>query len=141
MKQPLISPVTPFAPSLMATAVIHGSHVSALGGLNLTRISWEGVKRYLEERTVPTCSARLMVNIDQLSKSIARYIFRMEKRKGTDQETIELMRQYFSGGKGSEQAVPVVASPQRKQVSSASSKAASDACSSRAAGDQLNLLQ
>ena len=81
-----------------------------------------------------------MVNIDQFSKSIARYIFRMEKRKETDQETIELIRQFFSGDNRSEQAIPVAASPQREQVSSASSKAASDACSSRAEGDQLNLL-
>jgi hypothetical protein len=50
------------------------------------------------------------------------------------------MRQYFSGGNRSEQAIPVHASPQREQVSPASSKAASDAGSSRAEGDQLNLL-
>ncbi len=82
--------------------------------------------------------SRWVVNIDQFPKSLARYIFRMEKRKETDQETIELLRQYFSGGNRSEPAILVVASPQRKQVGS--SKAASDACSSRAEGDQFNLL-
>jgi hypothetical protein len=82
-----------------------------------------------------------VVNIDQFPKSMARYIFRMEKRKETDQETVELMRQYFSGGNRSEPAILVIASPHRKQVSPASSKAASDACSNRAEGDQLNLLQ
>jgi hypothetical protein len=123
-----------FCSILEATAVIHGSRISALGGLNLTRISWEGAKRYLEERTVPRCTVglhdrifRWVVNIDQFPKSIARYIFRMETRKETDQETVELMRQYFSGGNRSQPAILVVASPQRKQVSPASSKAASDA--------------
>jgi hypothetical protein len=128
--------------------VIHGSRVFALGGLNLTRISWEGVKRYLAARIVVRVQLGYMtgvfgwvVNIDQFSKSIARYIFRMERQKETDQETIELMRQYFSGGNRSEQAIPVHASPQREQVSPASSKAASAGeCSSRAEGDQLNLL-
>jgi hypothetical protein len=99
-----------------------------------------------EERTAPTCSFRLhdrifrwVVNIDQFPKSLARYIFRMEKRKETDQETIGLMRQYFSGGNRSEPAILVVVSPLGKHVSSGSSQAASDACSSRAEDDQLNL--
>jgi hypothetical protein len=98
-------------------------------------------------QTGPRCSVRLhdrisrwVVNIDQFPNSLALYIFRMEKRKETDQETIELLRQYFSDGNRSEPAILVVASPQRNQVSSASSKAASDACSSRAEGDQLDLL-
>jgi hypothetical protein len=64
----------------------------------------------------------------------------MENRKETEQETIELMRQYFSGGNRSERPIPVVASPQGEQVSSTSSEAASDACSSQAEGDPLNLL-
>jgi hypothetical protein len=51
----------------------------------------------------------------------------MEKRKEIDQETIELMRQFFSGGNRSDQEIPVVSSPQRKQVSSAFSKTASEA--------------
>jgi hypothetical protein len=64
----------------------------------------------------------------------------MEKRKDTEQETIELMRQYFSGGNRSEQPIPVVASPQGDQVSSSSSEAASDPSLTRAKVDPLNLL-
>jgi hypothetical protein len=84
--------------------------------------------------------SRWVVNIDQFPNSLERYIFRMEKWKETGQETIELLRQYFSDGNRSAPAILVVASPQKNQVGSASSKAASDACSSRAEGDQLNLL-
>jgi hypothetical protein len=51
----------------------------------------------------------------------------MEKRKEIDQETFELMRQFFSGGNRSDQVIPMVSSPQRKQVGSAFPKAASEA--------------
>jgi hypothetical protein len=46
MKQPHLANHA-FCSILEATTVIHGSRISALVGLNFTRISWEGVKRYL----------------------------------------------------------------------------------------------
>jgi hypothetical protein len=59
-----------FCSILEATAVIHGSRVLALGGLNLTRISWDGVKRYREERAVPTCTVGLHDRIFRAGWSI-----------------------------------------------------------------------
>jgi hypothetical protein len=137
-----------FCSILEATAVIHGSRVSGSRRVELNQ-DFLGRSETLPGRATVvraqlgymTGVFRRVVNIDQFSKSIARYIFRMERRKETDQETIELIRQFFSGGNRSEQAIPVDTSAQREQVGSASSKSASaGACSSRAEGDPLNLL-